>query len=209
MNLADILKFPDLTFDEPTHIYRYQGVVVPNVTRILDDLLCDFSMVSSAVLESARELGSAVHYGTYLDDAGVLDEATVDPVVAPYLEAWRKFRRELNPRLLVREVKGFHPVHRFATTIDSVMEVKLPNWSAESAAIGEIKTGALWPSYGPQTAAHAEVVQHTTGFKVPRRIAVQLKNDGNYKIHEFTDQRGDWAVFLSCLTIKNYRSKHA
>lgn len=72
----------------------------------------------------------------------------------------------------------------------------------------DIKTGAMYPSYGPQLAAYKNAVEHETGRRVQGRYAVELRDDGTYRLHPMTDSE-DWAVFLSCLTLHRYRNKHA
>lgn len=192
---------PELLFDEATHTYRVDGVVVPSVTQILAPLN-DFSMVSPADLEYARQLGTAVHKATELYDAGDLDESTVPEVVQPYLDAWIRLRRELPFEILGMEKRVYHPAHRYCGTYDRLVKFD------DRRCMWDIKTGDLYPSYGPQTAAYKNAEEKQSGKRIEGRHTIQLRDDGTYRIHEMKDPE-DWAVFLSCLTLHNFRNKHA
>lgn len=50
-----------LEFDEEHHVYIVDGIIVPSVTKILKAFFDDYSNVSQAVLERARERGTALH----------------------------------------------------------------------------------------------------------------------------------------------------
>ncbi|MCA7086086.1 PD-(D/E)XK nuclease family protein [Cupriavidus sp. DB3] len=191
----------DLQFDAASHTYTVGGVAVPSVTQILAPLN-DLSMIPPATLQYKRDLGTAVHAATELHDSGELDESTVAPVVQPYLDAWIRLRAEKPFEIVGLEHRVFHPVHRYAGTYDRlvVMDGKL--------CVLDIKTGAMYPSYGPQLAAYKNAVEHETGRRVQGRYAVELRDDGTYRLHPMTDSE-DWAVFLSCLTLHRYRNKHA
>jgi hypothetical protein len=82
---------PELEFIEDGHIYQFRGSVPPSVTGILK---AEGFIDTSFYNEYGRMMGQFVHKATYLDDQGELDEESLDPVIAPYVEAWRRFRRE-------------------------------------------------------------------------------------------------------------------
>ena len=67
------------------------GRVYPSVTTILKAE----GFINTAYYDDwSRDRGSMIHLATAYDDAGELDEENLDPVIFPYLEAWRKFRKE-------------------------------------------------------------------------------------------------------------------
>ncbi len=190
-----------LQFDEAAHVYRWDGIVVPSVTQILAPLN-DFSMVNPALLAYKRDLGTAVHRATELHDLGDLDEDSVHESIRPYLDAWMRFRREKPFRIVGLEHRVFHEVHRYAGTYDRLVELD------GKLCIFDIKTGAMYPSYGPQTAAYKNAVEHQTGKRVQGRYTVELRDDGTYRLHAMTDPE-DWPTFLGCLAIHRFNSKHA
>lgn len=116
----------------------------------------------------SRDKGSMVHLATHYDDIGELDEDTLDPVIVPYLEAWRKFKRESGFIVEQSEVPMMSTVYQYAGTPD---------------VIGHFPTGCL------------------------KRAAVELHDDGSYKLIPFTD-RQDAALWLSVLAIHRWKANN-
>ncbi len=190
-----------LLFNEATHTYTENGVVVPSVTQILAPLN-DLSFIKPEVLEYKRALGTAVHKATELYDMGELDEESVATVVRPYLDAWIRLRAELPFEILGMEERVFHPSHRYAGTYDRLVMLD------GKRCVWDLKTGAMYPSYGPQTAAYKNAVEKQHGIRIEGRYTVELRDDGTYRLHEMTDP-DDWPVFLGCLALHRFKNKHA
>jgi hypothetical protein len=188
-----------LTFDEASHTYRFGGHVVPGVTSILAPLT-DFSKVPPAVLEAASQFGKAVHLACELDDELLLDEDQLDPALAPYLAAWRKFCEEHRVEWYEIELPVYHPTMRYAGTPDRIGMV-----DGQPSVVDIKTTAALYPSVGPQLAAYAEAKNLGPRAK---RIAVQLKADGTYVAKTYTDPT-DWPVFCSLLTLRNWCARNS
>ena len=82
---------PDtLTFQEQSHIYRSNGVIVPSVTQVLRRV----NLCPATDNEFALSRGRAVHTACAQWEAGTLDDAALDPRVRPYLTGWQKFCAE-------------------------------------------------------------------------------------------------------------------
>lgn len=185
----------DLEFDEPSHTYRVGGLVVPSVTQVLRPLI-DLSGIPREVLEAKRDLGTRVHAACQFDAEGDLDEATVEDDVAPYLDAWRRFCAESGAVILASERRVFHPLYRYAGTLDLELRIKGVTW------IVDIKTSISTPlSTGPQTAAYAAARNEPS---VARRAALRLRPDGTYRFDQL-QAPDDWSVFLACLTLHRYQ----
>lgn len=194
----------DLIFLEDTHEYFYNGEKMPSVTQVLKPLF-DFSCVGDEVLEVARQRGQIVHKLCELDDRDDLDPDSVDPALQPYLDAWRNFRRDTHftPRRI--EHRLINPQYRYAGTEDR--EGTLSDTLKHMVDLIDIKTSALLgPEVGPQLAGY-ENARAADEPPIYRRLAVQLKKNGKYHIELYPD-RSDFAVFLSCLQIHNWRIKH-
>lgn len=187
-----------LTFDEPSHTYRFNDQVVPGVTSILSPLT-DFDRVPPAVLEAASQFGKAVHLACELDDLDDLNEATLDPALKPYLSAWRRFSKEHAVEWTVIEEPAYHATMRYAGTPDRLGMVN------GILTVVDIKsTAQLYPAVGPQLAAYANAMNVSHA----RRMAVQLKADGTYVAKPYTDPT-DWPVFASLLTLRNWCGRHS
>lgn len=186
-----------LTFDEATHTYRYNGVVVPGVTTILSPLT-DFSRVPPYVLRAAADFGTAVHLACELDDLGDLDEGALDPALVPYLAAWRKFSADHDVQWDLIEHQVHHKTMNYAGTLDRLGLVD------GLTTVLDIKSSAqLYPSVGPQLAAYQQASDRAT----VQRMAVQLKGDGTYVAKTYTDPT-DWPVFASLLTLRTWCARH-
>ena len=193
-------------FDEPTHTYTLGTQVLPSVTQVLQPLQ-DFSMITPAVLEHARNRGVAVHRCVQLDIKNDLVEESVSPEIAGYLAAWRKFRSECQiaeADFGEPERPLFHPALKFAGTPD------VPLYLNGRWAVLDIKTaaglGSTWPI---QTAAYQELINVNTKkleHIIRDRYSLRLREDGAYRLEQYKD-RGDWGVFQAALILHQWKGK--
>jgi hypothetical protein len=87
---------PPIPHMDENHVYTYEGTRYPNVTSILSATgLVNYSAIPVAIKEAAMRRGSFAHKACELDDAGVLDEDTLDDSLRGYVKAWREFRAYL------------------------------------------------------------------------------------------------------------------
>jgi hypothetical protein len=196
-----------LTFDEARHAYEWNGVPVPSVTTILKPL-SDYSMIKPATLKAAMELGTMVHATTELFDLGTLDETDLDPILQPYLDAWKKFRREVYFVPETVERRMYHPTLGYCGTSDRTGMVR-----GHKAVLDIKKMLVLGPVIGPQLSAYA-AMHNLEGAGVVKRYALGLRADATYRLQEYNDP-SDLACFVSLLTmhkaqntIDNWRKKH-
>lgn len=182
-----------LHFDEENHIYTVDGEVYPGVTSVIKPLL-SFGGTSEAILEYAANRGRAVHKACEIRNAGQQFAKPLDPVIVPYLDAWDKFLREKRVTITAAEQHLAHGTMRYAGTFDALGEIENDEWLLDIKAVAK-----LHPATGVQLAGYEGLL----GRKV-RRAAVQLKPDGTYLFQEYRN-KSDWPVFVSCLTIYNYR----
>lgn len=188
----------NLLFDESAHRYTLDGRELPSVTTVLS-ILEDWRGVDPGVLARAAEFGTHVHQACALANAGTLDEATLDPALAPYLAQWRRFLAESGAEVLASEMRVFHRGLRYAGTLDV-----LALWKGQRCII-DIKTGQLPRTVGAQTEAYRMAYQSQECGEVPRRrYCVQLAEDA-YKVHPLTDP-ADWSIFQSCLNVWRFKN---
>lgn len=188
-----------LTFDQESHVYKWNDEIVPSVTQLLGEFgLVDFSSVPKDVLEYKRVLGTAAHYAIDLMEHDDLDEESLSPEIKPYLEAYKLFR----------EISGFEPRStenllyskkwRFAGTMDQ-QGLHFGSIGQEEAIIDYKCTWKLYGSCGPQLQAYRILFEENNpGVKIKRLFALQLKPTGRYELQEFKDQN-DKQDFLACL----------
>jgi hypothetical protein len=152
-------------FNEDGHVYTLDGARLPSVTGILQDE----GFIDNRFFDNySRDRGTYVHLATHLDDSGDLDEATVDPFIMPYLEAWRRFKKESGFVVEQSEISLASRAYSYAGTIDR---------------IGRFPAGGI------------------------ARAAVELHNDGTYKLYPFTD-RNDKHIWLSAVAVHRWKQNN-
>lgn len=194
---------PGLTRDEEHHVYTFQGRRVPGITSLMEPIH-SYDGVPDWILERKAEIGSFVHYATELYDQGTLDEGTLSPLLAPYVEAWKAFRRAHTGRIHAVEPKLFHHGHGYAGQPDRCMQID------SDYDVLEIKTTAnLFNAVGVQLMAQKHLLEAAMpGVRIGRRIAIQLKADGTYRLREYKDPH-DWPTFIALLSIANWQIRYA
>lgn len=199
----------NLVFNDAAHAYTLDGVRVPSVTQVLAPLYT-FAGIPPQVLEAKAKLGTAVHRACELLDDDDLDEeseggrAALVPI-AGYLDGYKKFMAEKKPVVIFNERQLYHPVHRYAGTIDRRYALRGELWDIDLKS-----TVAMSPMVGIQTAAYTEMFKANalSGNTTARRGALQLFPDGAYKLWEFKDP-SDFSVFLSLLTIQRFKERNS
>lgn len=186
-----------LTFDPAEHRYVLDGVrELPSVTTILRAQ----GLVQDAwFTEQARLRGDYVHLACRMLDDDELDETTVDPIIAPYVNAYRAFVTTVKPEWTYIEHLIFDPVLGYAGTLDRAGAMQGEDW-----ALVDLKSGGIYPAVGPQTAAYRRCLPNGHRWK---RFAVQLKADGHFTLHPLTD-RSDEDTFIAALRLHQWKARH-
>ena len=182
-------------FDEDKHIYTLDGRHVPSVTQILQAVgIVDYSHIPPSTRRWALERGRMVHLYTQYDDQALLDDSCVDPHIAPYLAAWRRFRMEtgFTPDLI--EHRGYNPEHGYAGTLDRRgVHPKL------GRVMLDIKTNQAEEWVRLQIAAYSAFFPDPATYT---RVCVELKGDETYRLITFPGRefRRDFQEFLGALS---------
>ena len=194
------------SFDAASHTYLLGGVPVPSVTQVIEPYQ-DFSNIPPGVLERKRQLGEALHIAAAIEaEGGEIDPESLDPQVLPYLGAWREFVVRYEYRRIYSERQVFHPLLRYAGTLDDFGEATIQG-KRTLTLIDKKATYAISPWVGPQTAAYLEALKAEEKIEGPVvRMVVQLKPDGTFRAMELSD-RMDWSVFCAALTIANFKQR--
>ncbi len=198
----------DLQFDEATHTYRYGGIVVPNVTRVLGGLV-DYSKIPADTLETARQKGVAVHKMVELDAKGNLDESTLPDWLRPVLDRWRQFIADTGFRVIESEHRVYHGSYHYAGTLDLVGDF----WGGPMAFIDVKRSLMGGRVIGLQLAAYQQAYQFNspnvkTAKKVAQadRYALLLNENGPYRL-ELYPTKNDFTDFLICLSYHRLKEK--
>lgn len=187
-----------LTFDEGTHTYRLDGVVVPSVTQVLQRFVVDATWYT----EVSRLRGTMVHRALELYDTGRMPSNPGIGELQPYLDAWIRFKAEADFQTEESEVRLASTRFRFAGTLDKVGLFRPTGEKGRCEAILDIKTGEPERWWGLQLAAYQQLDYERTG-RWRRRFDLVLREDSTFNLIE---QRGteDRGVFLACLTVYHW-----
>ena len=194
-----------LTFDEMSHTYRWNDVVVPSVTQVLrfiDGM--EHAPVDRVMVAGIR--GTLVHKATEVYDKG--GTPTLVDETRPYFEAYLAFLSDYRNELGTKgqrwesiEERLIHPLLQYAGTADRVGVIY------GERAVLDIKTSArLAPAVGAQLAGYRAALNERRVKKdrVIRRYALQLRRDGKYDLREYSDDQ-DMHIFRACLDIYRWR----
>lgn len=193
-----------IEFDEVTHTYRVNGTVYPGVTSILSNvgLTPDFSKIYPDVLEYKRILGTEVHKAIELDLQDNLGD--YDPVIEPYINAWKRFREDMKIIMIETETPFFSAQYRYCGKLDLLAE-----FNGNEIGLFDFKTtSAISMMFvGPQLAAYDAGYREWKGMtkdKPFKRFVVQLKDNGKYKLYQ-CDNQNDLNIFFYALQIYRFK----
>lgn len=193
-------KRPIIEFDEEKHKYFVDGVEKPSVTTILNYVTgSHYGQISEAVLRQAAQRGSDVHEACQMIDYGC--DADVDPVTAPYVEAYCQFLTDYRPKW--DEVEQKHYSERgFCGTVDRMGTLNYRK------CILDIKTTASptklnYLAYCSQLVAYSMFYEGGADYD---NYILFLKKDGKYRLvnaKEYAEKHGFMPFFVwhKCLDL--------
>lgn len=188
-----------LDFDEEKHIYRNErGDIVPSVTQILQCAgLVDFSGIAPAVLELAAERGTIVHTITEYLDKGTLDENSIDPALAGYVEGYKAFKKQYGINKCISiEKQIYHKTLGYAGTLDRIAKYD------SSLMLYDIKTGTKEHAHALQLAGYLNAIEYQNGIDFFGTL--YLSEDGKFEFVP-ADVKRAWPVFLAALNITKWK----
>lgn len=175
----------------------------PRVTEILKGAgLIDLSCIREDVLERAAKFGTAVHLACELHDKNTLDIDKLDPALFPYLEGWRKFKKDYDTSFNGIEQVVYSDRWKFRGTLDRIGMIN------HKLTLIDIKSStSIFPSTAIQLAAYQLAWQEMAQEKIKQRWCVQLTPDG-YTVAEYKNHDRDKSVFVAALTIYNWKKEN-
>lgn len=194
-----------IEYNDERHEYRIAGVVVPSVTQVIAPLGPDLSFVDAELLERASNFGRAVHAACEQDDNDMLDEAELSAPLVPYLDAWRKFKADLDVKILRNEEIVYSDVWKIAGRLDRMATLR------GKLAVIDIKTcSTIHRVTGVQLAGYEQCARDL-GVILRRetvlRLAVQLLDGGFYVFKRYEDPT-DKQAFIACTQLFHWRKNN-
>ncbi len=173
------------------HIYTVDDKVYPGVTTIIHEVYPGYPYP-----EGAAERGHHVHLATQLFDEDDLDDGSLDPLVAGYLEGWKRFREEMDFQVKQIELKVHNSVYGYCGTID---RIGVFTDKGQKPCVLDVKSGVPEWWHSLQTMAYSLCLEEPHN-----RASVYLSKEGKYKIVNHTRRQDmqDWLCTLRCYQIK-------
>lgn len=168
----------DFRFDPATHSYFRGTRRVPGVTEILDAL--DPGAYTN-VPAFYRDRGTAVHLACeILNTGGEIAPDSLDAAIGGFVEAYRRFLREMRPDILESEVMVYDEEYDFAGRLDLRLRLGA-TWQGDARWVYtvDIKSGQPTRRVGVQTALYRQA--HGFAAMADARAALWLKGDGSYR----------------------------
>lgn len=181
-----------LEFDETGHIYRFNGKVIPSVTRIL----VDEGFIDTAwFTQEGRDRGSGVHQLIHVHckfpDTVRHGCMELSDEMQFYYDAYKSFADDF--RWTPHTVEVPMANEQFAGTPDQI------GFLNGHEIVLDLKTGAISPATGLQLVGYQILYNKTL-----RRYALQLYSDGRYKLTEYKD-RNDRYIFQAAVAIWHWK----
>ena len=193
-----------IEFDTKKHQYKVNGETKPSVTEILEHLTAPgYGKVNPAILEEAKERGTAVHELTEAIDYGMPPEELEEGLVG-YALAYLRFLDDYEVEWELVEHQFYASEWGFCGTIDRVGVVDgercVVDFKTTSAPSTEQKIAVCC-----QTAAYASGIDPLNGRG---RYALYLRSDGTYEFmncSDYEESKGfdGWDLFCELCRLHN------
>jgi hypothetical protein len=168
-----------LTFEEKTHIYKWNGKPIRSVTQTIEDGGLDSPWGKD---EKAAKFGREFHILSAEYERG--HEVSFDPAFEPYLASWESFRKDMENKgwaLLKKyiETPMYSEQFGYAGTLD--MPFKHLEKQNTYLIVDE-KTGSKTGTWGIQLAGYCQLFSEFPDIRVMpsniERMAVIIRADG-------------------------------
>lgn len=211
---------PVITFDPGEHRYTVDSSPILSVTQVLEAAnISDWSGVPDDILWAAQQRGTMVHRAAHYINQRNLDPETVDERIVGYVEGWKAFRRDhefkvghsvrngknvIHSELLVYRritIDDKEVVRRRESDLEIIGQLDAEGTVKKNGAVMvDVKTGDPTEAWAPQTATYVRAFSPKARY-THKRLVVQLKKDGTYKLHWFPirDFDRDWGIFRRSL----------
>lgn len=181
-------KLNILSFEESTHTYKLDDIIIPSVTQILSPISkVVYEEVSIQTLMAKAHLGSKVH--KLIERKLKYNFAQPDDITIDYYNQFVLFLEELklnnSLEIIKTEFKGFYQDKdlTFAGTIDFIVKIDNEIWLIDwKTVVNPVELLVALQLYG-----YKLIVEQTTNIKIDRVAIVQV-NKSSYKLIELTNQ---------------------
>lgn len=185
----------EFLFEESTHTYTLDGVVIPSVTEICAPITCG-KYPPVGVVHQAAARGTRVHELCALYDMDALPDE-IEAELVGYVKAWAEFCRDYKPVWSHIELPLYgeiDPGQPFAGTLDRIGEIdgrtRVVDIKTAASLDRPAKVALCTQIGGYEWLADLNDIDVSYGAG----MGVQLFADGNYRVHltEAIEQKYDF-----------------
>ena len=177
-----------LLFYDEGHRYELGGIALPSVSEIIRFMSREvYGNIEQWTLDNAASRGTRVHRATQALD--VYGQVECDEEIAPYVQAYLKFRKEHKPQWDIIEKPMHHESLHYAGTIDRAGTLAGQYTLVDIKAQEAVKR----PLVGAQLNGYALMLPSTVAL-----ACLQLRKNGTYKLHSIPM---DATTFMACHTL--------
>jgi len=143
--------------------------------------------------------GKMIHRATELHDRSALDIATLDERIHRFVCAWMRFRAEVPSRMMAIEEDVVHPRLGYCGRLDRIIKAPaLWGWPC----VLDIKTNEADIGTRLQLSAYKLALgRKATNYG---RMAVELRDDGTYRLDLYNNEREDAAAWIAAVSLAGW-----
>ena len=197
--LTEIPAVEGLEFDDRTHTYTLDGLVIPSVSTIMEPLSrAKYRGISERTLDRAADKGTAVHNS--IENWIKFEIEDIPPEHAGYFDAFREWWDRFRPAVVGSEVRICHRLMRYGGTADLVAyiedELTLVDYKS-TYVVSDMTCGVQLEAY--------KKAFESMGVKAERKKILHLKKDGKFEFRDYpADDTARWRVFGALKTVYDY-----
>jgi len=201
--MIQVPKFPELTFDEKSHVYKLNALEIPSVSAVMRTLSDSYyGRIDSGILSNAAGRGTAVHHAIEnYHEFGIVD---IPAEHEGYFRAFLLWIEVEKASIIATESRVYHRFMRYAGTCDAVCFIQNGVLTCvdykTSSQIVEMLVRVQLEAYAKAFESH--------GLKFDAKQVIHLRKDGSYEIKRFICNDSEaWEVFCGLMTVQNYINK--
>lgn len=199
---SDKVQLPELKeleFEDSTHTYRLNGIVIPSVTTVMEPLSAEkYKGISSSTLDNAANKGTEVHNA--IENWIKFGIEDISPEHKGYFDGFREWWNLRKPIVVGSELRFYHKMLMYGGTLDLLCyidgKLNLVDFKTTSV-LSDMLCGVQLEAYSQALSSH--------GIKIEQKRILHIKNDGKWSDPEFVaNDPLRWRVFGSLKCVYDY-----
>lgn len=192
-------EIKELTFDDASHTYFLNGLVIPSVSSIMEPLTAEkYKGISDSTLSNAADKGTIVHNSIENWIKFGIDD--IPSEYRGYFDGFLEFWGKSNPQVIGSEIRTYHKMLAYGGTIDLLAYIgdtlTMIDYKT-TCVVSDMTCGVQLEGYDQALASH--------GIKVERKMILHLSKDGKWKEIDYpVNDPQRWRVFGSLKTVYDY-----